>query len=119
MVHSRRSCLKAFGAVAAAGARPGVMPLLAAQVSSKARSSKLGMPGLYRGRVVGPITESPRGASSAPPERRAFAVLSGWKRSPLDCPALVSGRFQPASPGVGRPVRTGPTKSATARREPV
>src|SRR6266481_1575427 len=42
---TRRHCLKAFGAVAAAAQIP-------AQVSSKADASKLAMPGLYRGRVV-------------------------------------------------------------------
>ena len=42
---TRRNCLKAFGAALAASP-------LSAQVSSKADSSKLAMPGLYRGRVV-------------------------------------------------------------------
>ena len=42
---TRRNCLKAFGAGLAAAHLP-------AQVSSKADSSKLAMPGLYRGRVI-------------------------------------------------------------------
>ncbi len=42
---TRRHCLKAFGAALAASPLP-------AQVSSKADSSKLAMPGLYRGRVI-------------------------------------------------------------------
>ena len=51
---TRRNCLKvASGAVGAAfGAAAVPARLLAAQVSSKSDSSKLAMPGLFRGRVV-------------------------------------------------------------------
>src|SRR5258708_19961695 len=51
---TRRNCLKvAGGAVGAAfGAAAVPARVLAAQVSSKAETSKLAMPGLFRGRVV-------------------------------------------------------------------
>ena len=54
MQWTRRNCLKvAGGAVGAAfGAMAGPARMLAAQVSSKADSSKLAMPGLFRGRVI-------------------------------------------------------------------
>src|SRR5258708_28199670 len=54
MQWTRRNCLKvAGGAVGAAlGAATGPARMLAAQVSSKSDSSKLAMPGLFRGRVV-------------------------------------------------------------------
>jgi uncharacterized protein (DUF362 family) len=89
VVHSRRSCLKAFGAVAAAGARPGVMPLLAAQVSSKARSSKLGMPGLYRGRVVGVHND----ASIVSNQYQAEAVRGMMRRGMAELTGLNPGEW--------------------------
>ena len=54
MQWTRRNCFKvAGGAVAAAfGAAAGPARMAAAQVSSKADTSKLAMPGLFRGRVV-------------------------------------------------------------------
>jgi len=54
MQWTRRNCLKvASGAVGAAlGATAGPARMLASQVSSKADTSKLAMPGLFRGRVV-------------------------------------------------------------------
>lgn len=51
---TRRNCLKAMGGTvgAAVGSAATGTSMLAAQISSKADSSKLGLPGLYRGRVV-------------------------------------------------------------------
>src|SRR5205809_2303788 len=51
MQWTRRNCLKVAGG-AALGATTVPARMLAAQVSSKADSSKLAMPGLFRGRVV-------------------------------------------------------------------
>ncbi len=54
MQWTRRNCLKVAGGAVSAAFGAAALParMLAAQVSSKADSSKLAMPGLFRGRVV-------------------------------------------------------------------